>query len=177
VKDIPTLLQAFDRLLDQRPCRLLIVGRGRQEKRVRALIDELDLGREVQLVGFLDNPYAYIARADLLVVSSLREGGPQVLIEAMATATPVVSTDCPNGPREILEFGRYGPLVPRRDPLSLSTAMAQTLDHPPSAELLREGAQRYTVEHSSRIHLQILGVSPVAAPDRGAFRQPRVSAE
>jgi glycosyltransferase involved in cell wall biosynthesis len=155
----------------------MIVGQGRQEKRLRALIDELDLFREVALVGFLDNPYAYIARADLLVVSSLREGGPQVLIEAMALGTPVVSTDCPNGPREILEFGRYGPLVPRRDPPDLSRAMAQTLDHPLSANELREGAQRYTLERSSRVHLEIFGLSPVASapqvqPDAGTQDTP-----
>jgi glycosyltransferase involved in cell wall biosynthesis len=164
VKDFPTLLRAFDQLLDRRPCRLLIVGRGRQERRIRALISELKLSQDVDMVGFVDNPYAYIARADLLVVSSLREGGPQVLIEAMAAGTPVVSTDCPNGPREILEFGRYGPLVPRRDPLSLSIAMARTLDDPPPADLLRKGAQRYSLEHSSRIHLEILGLARPGLP-------------
>jgi glycosyltransferase involved in cell wall biosynthesis len=159
VKDYPTLLRAFAILRARRPCRLLILGEGRQRPRLERLVGRLGLGEDVRMPGFVANPYAYMARARLLVVSSLREGGPQVLIEALALGTPAVSTDCPSGPREILDGGRYGALVPRRDPAALADAMGATLDAPAPAGLLSEAAARYRVDSSCRAHLKAFGLS------------------
>jgi len=158
VKDFPTLLQAFALLRAERPCRLMLLGAGRQLGKLRGLAARLGIRAEVAFLGFVANPYPYMAHARLLAVSSLREGGPNVLIEAMALGTPVVSTDCPSGPREILDGGRYGALVPRRDPRALAAAMAAALDDPLPAETLRAGAARYTLERSSLAHLAAFGL-------------------
>jgi glycosyltransferase involved in cell wall biosynthesis len=162
VKDYPTLLRAFAMLRARRPCRLLILGEGRQRPRLARLVRRLDLSQDVQMPGFAANPYAYMARARLLVVSSLREGGPQVLIEALALGTPAVSTDCPSGPREILDGGRYGRLVPRRSPEALAHAMAATLDAPPPAGLLTRAAAPYKVLDSCIAHLKAFKLAPPA---------------
>ncbi|MGD8308424.1 MAG: glycosyltransferase [Chromatiales bacterium] len=158
VKDYPTLLRAFALLHTRRRCRLIILGEGRQRPKLERLVQRLGLSGDAELPGFTTNPYAYMARAGVLVVSSLREGGPQVLIEALALGTPVVSTDCPSGPREILDGGRYGRLVPRRSPEALAEAMAATLDDPPAPDRLAEGAARYRVDESSRAHLEAFGL-------------------
>jgi glycosyltransferase involved in cell wall biosynthesis len=153
-KDFGTLLKAFALLRRNRPCRLLILGQGRQKERLEAQARRLGVAADFDLPGFVSNPYAYMARAGLFVLSSLWEGCPNVLIEAMAVGTPVVATDCRSGPREILGGGRFGPLVPLRDPAALAEAMAATLDHPLARDVLRQAVRGYTLENSIRLHLQ-----------------------
>lgn len=153
-KDFGTLLKAFALLHGKRPCRLMILGQGRQKERMEAQARELGVEADFELPGFVSNPYAYMARASLFVLSSLWEGCPNVLIEAMAVGTPVVATDCRSGPREILQGGRFGPLVPMREAEAMAGAMAATLDHPLSPAVLREAVQGYTVENSIRMHLE-----------------------
>ncbi|EAR23076.1 glycosyltransferase [Nitrococcus mobilis] len=157
-KNFPLLLRAFASLRRQRPCRLIILGEGRQRARLGRLAERLGITEDVSLPGFVDNPYAYMARAALFVLSSHWEGSPNVLTEAMAVGTPVVATDCPSGPREILDGGRYGELVDVDDPIALARAMDRTLTSPPSAERLRQAVRRYTLAHSSREYLDALGL-------------------
>ena len=114
-KDFPTLVRAFAKLRRERPARLVILGEGRHRARLEALAAELGVAADVALPGFTPNPYAWMARADLFVLSSAWEGSPNVLTEALALGTPSVATDCPSGPREVLDGGRYGPLVPVGD--------------------------------------------------------------
>ena len=141
LKDFPTLLAAFARLLAWRPARLIVLGKGKQRPHLLSLARRLGVAENIDFPGFVDNPYAFMARASLFVLSSRRgEGLPTVLIEAMACGCPVVSTDCPYGPREILEDGKHGPLVPVGDAEALAAAMARTLDAPPRPEALRERA-------------------------------------
>lgn len=158
-KDFATLLRAFARLRAERPCRLLLLGEGRQRAKLEALAAELGVAEDVELPGFVDNPYAYMARADLFVLSSVCEGAPVVLMEALALGTPVVATDCPSGPAEILEGGRHGALVPVGDADALAQAMAATLEHPPQRPALRAAADRYRVETSADRYLDALGLS------------------
>ena len=148
VKDFSTLLRAFTRLLDQHPARLIVLGEGRLRPSLRSQARELGIAEKVDFPGFMENPYAFLATADLFVLSSRHEALPTVLIEAMACGCPVVSTDCPSGPREILEDGRLGPLVPVGDAEALAEAMARTLDDPPAPDLLRERASFFNVEHA-----------------------------
>ena len=135
-KDYPTMLQAFAKVRRRRPARLLILGEGKKRPALEALIEELGLQQDVRLQGFVPNPYAYMARASLFVLSSRWEGLPTVLIEALCCGTPVVSTDCPSGPQEILRGGRYGQLVPVGDADGLACAIERALDNnapsPPS---------------------------------------------
>ena len=144
-KDFSTLLAAFARLLQRRPARLIVLGEGKRRPRLLSLARRLGVAEHVDLPGFVDNPYAFMARASLFVLSSRYEGLSTVLIEAMACGCPVVSTDCPHGPREILEDGKHGPLAPVGDAEALAAAMARTLDAPPRAETLRERASFFGV--------------------------------
>ena len=167
-KDFVSLIRAFARLSETRFCRLIILGAGRQDAKLKALAAELDVEDMGRFPGFTDNPYAYMSRADLFVLSSRWEGSPNVLTEAMALGTPVVATDCPSGPREILADGRYGPLVPVGDWRALADAMQGILDKPTDSDSLREAVREYTAEASASRYLDILGVTqdlPDAAVD------------
>lgn len=126
-KDYPTLLQAFAQVRRRRPARLLILGEGKERPMLEALRKELGLEQDASLPGFVMNPFAYMARASVFVLSSRWEGLPTVLIEALCCGTRVVSTDCPSGPREILRDGEYGPLVPVGDAGALAKAIETTL--------------------------------------------------
>lgn len=129
-KNFPLLIRAFARLRQVRDARLLILGQGPDRDMLRALADDLGLGEDVALPGFVPNPYDYLASADLFVLSSDWEGLPTVLIEALALGTPVVSTDCPSGPQEILQDGAYGRLVPMNDEQALAESMLASLETP-----------------------------------------------
>ncbi|MCP4682475.1 MAG: glycosyltransferase [Desulfobacterales bacterium] len=157
-KDFPTLIRAFAKLRRTRPCRLMILGRGKDQDRLEALAAELGVSEDFALPGFVANPYKYLAKAHLFVLSSAWEGFGNVLAEAMSVGLPVVSTDCPHGPREILEDGRHGPLVPVGDVDALVRAMARTLDHPPEPGALRATAKRFTVEACVDGYLETFGM-------------------
>ncbi|UEM24091.1 glycosyltransferase [Skermanella mucosa] len=160
-KDFATLLRAFARVRAERPARLLILGEGALRPELERLADELGISSDVQLPGFVDNPMAFMAKASLFVLSSRFEGLPTVLIEAIACGTSTVSTDCPSGPREILEDGRLGGLVPVGDPGALAHFIEQGLDNPVPAELLRAKAEEFTVERAVDRYLELL--QPAAA--------------
>jgi glycosyltransferase involved in cell wall biosynthesis len=127
-KDFATLLLAFSQVRAKRPARLLILGEGPERGELEALVQRLDIADDVSLPGSTGNPYAYFARATAFVLSSRWEGLPTVLIEALSCGVPVIATDCPSGPREILANGRYGPLVPVGDADALARAMESMLD-------------------------------------------------
>jgi glycosyltransferase involved in cell wall biosynthesis len=122
-KDFPTLIRAFARVRQVRPARLMILGDGPDREQLSSLIAELGLTDSVALPGFIQNPYPYMAKAAVFVLSSAWEGLGNVLIEAMAVGTPVISTNCPSGPAEILDRGKYGLLTPVGD----SNAMAESI--------------------------------------------------
>lgn len=155
-KDFPNLIRAFALVRAQRPARLMILGEGELRPQLEALVHELGLQDDVALPGFVENPYAYMARAAVFVLSSRWEGLGVALIEAMASGTPVVSTDCPSGPREILEDGRWGRLVPVGDVDALAEAIVTTLDeteHPDVAARAKEFNVNYAVENYLKVLL------------------------
>jgi glycosyltransferase involved in cell wall biosynthesis len=129
-KDFPTLVRAFADVRRSRPARLIILGEGEDRPALENLIGELGLTDDVALPGFRDNAMAYMAGSAVFVLSSAWEGLPTVLIEALAAGTRVVSTDCPSGPREILQEGRFGALVPVGDAPALARAVLNALDGP-----------------------------------------------
>lgn len=150
-KDFDTLLRAFAEVRRQQRCRLVLLGqqtgrsRQRRQQRLLALADELGIRDDLRLHGFVLNPFPYMARAAVFVLSSRYEGLPGVLIQAMACGTPVVSTACPTGPREILDNGRYGPLVPVGDASALGKAILDTLANPPPRQWLIDRARHFSV--------------------------------
>lgn len=157
-KDFHTLLRAFALVRAQRPCRLIILGEGAHRESLTALAEELRVAEDVTLPGFTSNPYAYMKRASVFVLSSAWEGSPNVLTEALALGTPVVATDCPSGPREILRAGQYGPLVAVGDVAGMAAAIEQVLAQPLSRQTLMEAAADYTVERSAEHYLHLLGI-------------------
>jgi glycosyltransferase involved in cell wall biosynthesis len=164
-KDYPTLIRAFALVRKRQECRLIVLGEGRQRPRLESLIRRLGLADSVDLPGFAPNPFAYMARADLLALSSIFEGNPNVLVEAMAVGTPCVATDCRSGPRETLAGGRYGPLVPTGDARALAQALLATLAHPPEPALLAEAIGRFDRDRAVAAYLHALNPAP---PEPGA---------
>jgi glycosyltransferase involved in cell wall biosynthesis len=157
-KDFPTLIRAFSRVRAQRDCRLVILGEGRQRAELERLAAELGVAEAVSMPGHVKNPFAYMAKAQVFALSSRWEGSCNVLTEAMALGTPVVSTDCPSGSAEILGGGRYGPLVPVGDAEGLAEGVLRLLDQPTEPALLKEAVAEYTAERSARRYLEILGL-------------------
>jgi glycosyltransferase involved in cell wall biosynthesis len=113
---------------------------------------------DVSLPGFVSNPYGYMARANLLALSSNYEALPTVLIEALACGCPIVATDCPGGVREILDGGRWGRLVPLGDHEAMKDAILRTLDDPPKPERLRRRAMEFHVDRVVDRYLRVLDV-------------------
>ena len=150
-KDFPTLLRAFAKVRETRRVRLLVLGEAQKPKdraELAELASHLGIQEDTQFIGFVENPFSYMSRSALLVVSSLHEGFGNVIVEAMACGCPVVSTDCPSGPSEILENGRYGRLVPVGDHLALANGVIATLDAPPPSQLLRDRASVFSSRRS-----------------------------
>ncbi|ERJ18328.1 12-diacylglycerol 3-glucosyltransferase protein [Salinisphaera shabanensis E1L3A] len=145
-KNHALLLHAFARLRASRPdVRLAILGEGSERTHLESLRDELGLTECVLMPGWVDNPHAWMARATMVALSSNWEGLGNVLIEALACGVPVVATDCPHGPREVLDHGRYGRLVPVNDVDAFASAIEQTLDADRNSDLLIARAQHYSV--------------------------------
>lgn len=126
-KDFPTLIRAFAQARQARPARLLILGEGADRPALEALVNQLGLNDDVAMPGFVENPYPYMRRASLYVLPSRWEGLPTVLIEALYCGPPVIATDCPSGPREILADGQHGLLVPVGDVKALAQAIESGL--------------------------------------------------
>jgi glycosyltransferase involved in cell wall biosynthesis len=155
-KDYPTLLRAFAKLRQRRAARLVILGVGELHDELPAQAAGLGIAADVEFAGFQENPFAFMRHAAAFVLSSAWEGFGNVLVEAMACGTQVVSTDCPSGPAEILDGGRYGRLVPVGDASALAAAMEAALDHPLPAEMLRERAQVFSVDAALDRYLPLL---------------------
>lgn len=155
-KDFATLLRAFARLRARRRAHLVILGEGGKRRDLEQLSRDLGIAADIELRGFVDNPFAWMSRASLFVLSSAWEGSPGVLIEAMACGCPVVSTDCPGGPGEILDGGRYGRLVPVGDDMALADAMTVTLDTTADRDALQSRAREFDVGHAIDSYLEVL---------------------
>ena len=135
-KDHATLIRAFALVAQHRDVRLVVLGEGVERRNLVRLTHDLGVAHRVDFPGFHVNPFAFMAKSRLFVLSSTHEGMANVLIQAMACGTPVVSTDCPSGPREVLEDGKWGPLVPVGHPESLANAMLTAMDHAPDSASL-----------------------------------------
>jgi glycosyltransferase involved in cell wall biosynthesis len=181
-KDHAMLLRAFARVRAQRSVRLMILGEGPLRGELERLVTDLGIESSVALPGYVDEPFSYIRRSAAFVLSSRFEGFGNVLVEALACGTPVVSTDCPSGPGEILDSGRFGTLVPVGDEVAMSQAMAAALDAPSAAEELRRRAALFSVVQAAEKYERLLLDAPRAVDGGGSgdllvsspssFRQP-----
>lgn len=158
VKNHPLLIRALSRTT-RTDARLLIVGDGAGRDAILALAQELGVADRVILAGFHPDPTPFYLTADLFVLSSDYEGFGNVIVEALACGTPVVSTDCPSGPGEILDGGRYGRLVPVGDAPALAGAMVAALDDTPDRDALIRRADDFAPQVAARKYLNAIELS------------------
>jgi len=167
-KDYPTLLKAFAMLRRDRDVRLIILGEGELRGELESQIKALSLTGAVALPGFTANPYAFMARCSLFVMSSAWEGLPTVMIEALGCGATVVSTDCPSGPREILDKGKFGRLVPVGDADALAAAMGASLDEPKQTDRSHARADDFAADKIVDQYLELFGLT--GSLNQGGFR-------
>lgn len=160
-KDQLTLIEAFARVLAKRPARLVLVGDGPLRGDIEQMAAALGVAHSLTLTGFQTDPFFWLKRAELAVCSSRFEGFGNAIVEALACGTPVVSTDCPFGPREILGHGLYGRLVAVGNPSAMADALIEELGKHPDRARLRARAWQFTGE-AAAIELEriIAGLAP-----------------
>jgi glycosyltransferase involved in cell wall biosynthesis len=155
-KDQHTLLRALILLPASRQWRLVLIGEGPDRSALEAFARRNGLANRMVFTGYVPDPFVWMMRARVLVLSSIYEGFGNVIIEALACGTPVVCTDCPYGPQEILEDGRYGTLTPVGNPAAMATAIAAALDRVPDRRVLMRRGLEHTTERAAARFLQIV---------------------
>lgn len=158
-KSFHTLVEAFIALHGQMKCRLVILGEGKEREKLEKRLDQAGVSQDAWLPGFAENPYACLVRSDVFVMTSRLEGLPVVLLEALGAGLPVVATDCPSGPREVLEDCGMGTLIPVGDTAQLIHALERILTRKPPALVPYKYLKQYTLYHSAHAYLAAMGVS------------------
>ncbi|MCP3977869.1 MAG: glycosyltransferase [bacterium] len=153
-KDLVTLIRAFASVPP--PARLVLVGQGPERAALEALADDLGIASRVRFTGFAINPFRFMARCAVYAHSARYEGMPGSLVQAMALGCPVVATDCPHGPREILRDGELGTLVGVGDVDALSAALGRALRVPPEVGEARAHARRFSLPRVTGEYLDVL---------------------
>ena len=152
-KDYKTLIKAIALIRDHADIKLIILGDGPCREQLKQLIANLELEINVSLPGFYTNPYPWYRSADLFVLSSKWEGFGNVIVEALGCGLPVVSTDCPGGPAEILDNGYYGDLIKVGDVVALADAIKKSLNRTHNATLLIDRAKKFSVQEISKQYI------------------------
>ena len=155
-KNFDLLIRAVATARETRRIRLVILGEGEEKYNLAHVAQQTELGEDISLHGYTKNPYAWMRKADLFVLSSRREGLPMVLIEAMAAGCKVISTDCPSGPREILQEGKLGILVPVGDTQAMSDAIIKSLMISGSDQAVQEALKPYHVTTVCDQYLELM---------------------
>ena len=155
-KNLALLLHAFAAVREKRSARLVILGEGSQREALEALTGNLGISADVDMPGFVENPFSYMARSAVFALTSAREGLGSVIIQALAVGCPVVSTDCPVGPAEVLDHGAFGTLVPPGDREALAEALIRALDESPCRERLRRRARHFSTDGMAEQYLDAL---------------------
>lgn len=170
-KNFSDLIMAFEIVRAKRRCRLVLLGEGELRRELKNQIQASAWMGDILLAGYQANPFSWMRRAKVFVLSSLWEGLPGVLIQAMACGTRVISTDCPGGSREILEDGKWGELVSPRNSSALAEAIHRALRNGPSREALRRRAGWYSLGRSVQLHLEALGLGGCLRTKTRPFRK------
>ena len=169
-KDQRTLLRAMTLMPPERPWRLAIVGDGPERAALEAFARSHGFADRTVFVGYVADPFAWMMRARVVVLPSIYEGLPCVIMEALACGTPVVCTDCPHGPREILEGGRYGTLIPVGDAAAMAAAIVAALDRVPDRPFLMRRGLEYTAERAAARFLHIVAdLEPKLTAPKGSL--------
>jgi len=157
-KNFPLLVRAFSRVYEQdQRARLIILGHGEEHSTLNALIDELNLKQVAKIMGFQSNIFPYFKKASVFALCSLWEGFGNVLVESLAVGTPVVSMDCPGGPRTILQDGQFGRLVKAGDLDGFATAIAELLKRPAfNPDDLVQRSEAFMVDTVAKEYLAVI---------------------
>ncbi|MEW5755870.1 MAG: glycosyltransferase [Pseudomonadota bacterium] len=155
-KDFATLIRAFALVRRKLSARLVILGEGELRGDLEALVRELGLQQSISLPGFKNNPYPYMARASVYVLSSVWEGMPNAAIEAMVLGTPVIATDCETGPNEVLGGGKYGTLVPVGDSRTMAHAIADVITNRSNKRPSSDWFELFSLEDCVNKYLHLL---------------------
>ena len=155
-KDFPTLLRGFKSILEREDATLRLLGDGPERAKLESLGEELGIADRMSLPGYVPDPRPYLQTADLFVLSSSREGFALVLVEALASRLPIVSTDCPSGPREILSGATLGRLVPVGDPIALGSAMIEAIRNPFNPNPGLDRARQFDIGEVAERYLSLL---------------------
>jgi glycosyltransferase involved in cell wall biosynthesis len=158
-KGFSDLIYAMKELNKTTEARLTILGGGPLNKELELLIKELNLENIVKLTGYVDNTLKYFKRANVFVLSSYVEGLPNVLVEAMMCGCTPVSTDCPTGPREVLEDGAYGYLTPVGDIASMANSIKKAMKNPVSEDVLKKAVEPFSEQRVFEDHRKSLEIS------------------
>ena len=153
-KDFTTLIRAVARVRQTQTCNLVLLGQGKEYDKLRQLAQELGFAEGIYMPGFCPNPYAYMRKASVFALTSRWEGMPVVLVESLGVGTPVVASDCPSGPRELLRDGDIGALVPMGDVEQTAQAIIDALEHPVPEQTLKEAVASYDVAVSAAAYLR-----------------------
>ena len=154
-KNFELLINAFACALQEKELRLIILGEGKRRERLATLISKLGIKKYIDFQGVVPNPMAYMAKADLLCLSSKWEGLPGVLIESLAAGCPVVSTDCPGGSAEILDYGKFGILTPMDDEEIMAQSILKALEVDWNSADLKKRAQFFSVDKAVDGYLNV----------------------
>jgi len=155
-KDYTSLLRAMALVMEKRTARLVILGEGQQRAALEQLTVQLGISDFVSMPGFIANPYAFLRAADVYAASSVSETFSLTLVEALACGITIVATDCPSGPAEVLDNGKFGSLVPVSDPEALAQALLHALDHPQPSEVLKQRAQQFALKPICEQYLDLI---------------------
>lgn len=161
-KDYFTMLKAFSLVLKEVPANLLIIGEGEERWKIEKAISDLNISKNVVLLGLQKNPFKYMAKADVFVLTSILEGFPNVLVEAMACGMSVISTDCQSGPNEIIENEKSGLLVPVGSEKKLAEAVVK---------LLKDGNLRDRFSKNAKIRAKYFSADNSAREFKNLFKK------
>jgi glycosyltransferase involved in cell wall biosynthesis len=156
MKDHKTLILAFEELVKVVDCRLMIIGEGEEMANLQGLIDNLRLSEVVRLAGAMENPYPYLKRADVFVLTSIYEGFGNVLVEALSQGKKIVATDCPGGPAYILNHGEFGTLAPVAAVSQIAKAIVNSLNQTADTEKLIKQAHNFSVDVVGKAYSEVL---------------------
>ncbi|MDE5108024.1 MAG: glycosyltransferase, partial [Trichodesmium sp. St17_bin3_1_1] len=157
-KDFATLIRAFALVKKEQKVRLVILGEGQLKNQLLTLVGQLNLENDVVILDFVENPYAYMAKSAVFVLSSGWEGFGNVVAEALAAGAPVVSTNCPSGPAEILDNGKYGELVAVGNSQGMAEAILRVLSGKVRS-VDSAWLEQFTLKYSAQKYLELINIS------------------
>lgn len=155
-KNFPLLLKSFSMLPNIQSYRLIILGEGAEKENLKSVAEELNISQYIDFYGFTENPYPILTAADLFVLSSNWEGFANVVIESLACGVPIVATNCPGGPADILSNQPFGKIVPMNNPEQMASAIEQLTDLEIDKSSIIEYSENFTIKNTAQQYIDLI---------------------